>query len=149
MLDEEVEVDIVVRVPCDSRSAQTIKKEYVDENLGTDILITMNREIQFPQQVSKIVNYDEIIDDNFQHLHEKRRNILDTDDTYSIDRFEEKSSKYKWIGRANLTDSPEELKMKLFTQCLVFSVYNYYGIKTPQKRLSYQMCSNVVGEKLK
>lgn len=28
-------------------------------------------------------------------------------------------------------------------------MYNYYGIKTPEKRLSYQICSNVVGEKLK
>lgn len=31
----------------------------------------------------------------------------------------------------------------------MFSVYNYYGIKTPEKRLSYQNCANVVGEKLK
>lgn len=34
-------------------------------------------------------------------------------------------------------------------ECLVFSVYNYYGIKTPSRRVSFQSCSNVVGEKMK
>lgn len=32
---------------------------------------------------------------------------------------------------------------------MLFSVYNYYGIKTPEKRLSYQQCANVVGDKMR
>ena len=28
-------------------------------------------------------------------------------------------------------------------------MYNYFGIKTAEKRLSYQICSNVIGDKLK
>ena len=37
----------------------------------------------------------------------------------------------------------------MFVEALVFSVYNYYGIKTPEKRMSFQSCSNVNGEKTK
>ena len=32
---------------------------------------------------------------------------------------------------------------------MVFSVYNFYGIKSPERRLSYQLCANVVGDKMK
>lgn len=49
--------------------------------------MTVNREIQFPEESSKSVNIDEIVDANFQHLYEKRRNILDNEDYFSIDRF--------------------------------------------------------------
>ena len=113
--------------------------------MATDMVITVTREIQFPEEQPKIVNIDEIVDDHYQHLYEKRRNILDQEDYYSIDRFEEKSSKYKWIGRAKLSDNPDSIKKKVFVESLVFSVYNYYGIKTPEKRLSFQQCSNVAG----
>ena len=145
MLDEEVEADIVIKVPSQTRSAQTTIKQYVEENVATDMVITVTREIQFPEEQPKIVNIDEIVDDHYQHLYEKRRNILDQEDYYSIDRFEEKSSKYKWIGRAKLSDNPDSIKKKVFVESLVFSVYNYYGIKTPEKRLSFQQCSNVAG----
>ena len=33
----------------------------------------------------------------------------------------------------------------MLVECLVFSVYNHFGIKTPERRLSYQKCANVVG----
>ena len=52
------------------------------------MVITVAREIQFPEEQPKIVNIDEIVDDHYQHLYEKRRNILDQEDYYSIDRFE-------------------------------------------------------------
>ena len=32
---------------------------------------------------------------------------------YSIDKFEEKATKYKWIGRANLHDNVDDLRRKL------------------------------------
>jgi len=81
-------------------------------------------------------------------LLEKRRNLVDNE-YYSIDRFEEKATKYKWVGRSNVNDQPDDLKKKMFLECMVFAVYNYFGIKTPDKRLSFQTCSNVVGDKLK
>ena len=77
------------------------------------------------------MNLDEVIDEKYKHLYEKRRNIIDNEDSYSIDRFEEKSSKYKWIGRARIEDAPQDIKKKVLVEALVFSVYNYYGIKTP------------------
>jgi len=54
-----------------------------------------------------MVNIDEVVDSNYQHLHEKRRNLIDSEDYYAIDRFEEKKSKYKWIGRATMSSSPD------------------------------------------
>ena len=51
------------------------------------MIITVTREIQFPEEVPREVNIDEIVDENYHHLYEKRRNILDQDDYYSIDRF--------------------------------------------------------------
>ena len=87
MLDEEVEANIIVKAPSDSRSAQTTIKQYVEENVATDLVITVTREIQFPEEMPKVVNIDEIVDDHYQHLYEKRRNILDNEDFYSIDRF--------------------------------------------------------------
>jgi hypothetical protein len=148
-IDEEVEANIVLRVPCEERSTQTAIKQYIDSTMTTEMIISINREIQFPEETSRAMNIDEIVDPNYQHLYEKRRNIIDNEEYYSVDRFEEKTSKYKWIGRAKLSDSPEEIKRKMFLECLVFSVYNYYGIKTPEKRLTFQMCSNVSGEKAK
>ena len=38
------------------------------------MVITVTREIQFPEEQPKIVNIDEIVDDHYQHLYEKRRN---------------------------------------------------------------------------
>lgn len=63
---------------------------------------------------------------------------------YSIDKFEEKATRYKWIGRANEGVSLEKLRKNFLYEVLVFCYYNYFGIKTPEKRLSFQACSNVV-----
>jgi hypothetical protein len=30
----------------------------------------------------------------------------------------------------------------------VFAVYNFFGIKTPEKRVAFLQCSNVLGEKI-
>lgn len=52
------------------------------------------------------MNIDEVVDTNFQHMYEKRRNITDNEDYFSIDRFEEKTTKYKWIGKGNIIENP-------------------------------------------
>jgi hypothetical protein len=148
MLDEMVQANIVLKKAEAEQEAQTTIKEFVDENISTEMVSVVNRGFQFPEEVVRAVSEGEVIDSSFQHLFEKRRNLVDSE-CYSIDRFEERATKYKWVGRANLSDGEEDLKKRLFVEALVFSVYNYYGIKTPARRLSFQSCANVVGEKMK
>ena len=98
---------------------------------NTEIVSYVNRGYQFPETEKESITHEFVtIDDSFQHLYDKRRNIVDNK-YFSIDRFEEKSTRYKWIGRASLEDKTEDLRKQFFLECLVFSVYSYYGIKTP------------------
>ena len=41
-------------------------------------------------------------------------------------------------------ENVEELRRSFTLEMLVFCFYNYFGIKTPDKRLSLQSCSNVI-----
>ena len=104
--------------------------QVVDENPGTEPIVTINRGYQFPEEGARTVSSSEVVDGTFTHLFEKRRSIVDNE-SYSIDRFEEKATKYKWVGRAGISDNVEDMKKKLFLECLAFSVYNFFGIKTP------------------
>lgn len=101
MLDEMVQANIIIKKLEAEEETQTIIRNYIDSNVVTDIVAVVNRGFQFPQEVVKAISDAQSIDPNFRHLFEKRRNIVDNQ-YYSIDRFEEKSTKYKWIGRANL-----------------------------------------------
>ena len=49
----------------------------MDENVSTDMVSVVNRGYQFPEEVVRSVNENEVIDTSFQHLFEKRRNIVD------------------------------------------------------------------------
>jgi hypothetical protein len=37
-----------------------------------------------------------------------------------------------------------EIKEKLLIESMVFAVYNFFGIKTPEKRLAFVQCANVM-----
>ena len=37
--------------------------------MATEMIIYVNREIQFPEETSKIINLDEIVDVNYNHLY--------------------------------------------------------------------------------
>ena len=113
MLDENVQADIIIKKKEHQRETQTIIKEYVDETISTDIVSVVNRGLQFPEETVKPINQSEVIDTSFHHMFEKRRNLVDNQ-CYSIDKFEEKATKYKWIGRANLNQNVEDLKKKIF-----------------------------------
>ena len=45
-------------------------------------------------------------------MYEKRRNMIDNK-FYSIDKFEEKATRYKWIGRASLNQNIDDLRRKI------------------------------------
>lgn len=78
-------------------------------------------------------------------MNEKRKNILDNN-YYSIDRFEEKATRYKWIGRADEKLSVYQVIKKFMLECLVFCYYDFFHVKISEKRLSYQATSNVISE---
>jgi SHS2 domain-containing protein len=125
MLDEMVQANIVLKKAEAEQEAQTTIKEFVDENISTEMVSVVNRGFQFPEEVVRAVSEGEAIDLSFQYLFEKLRNLVDRE-CYSIDRFEGSATKYKLVGRANLSD---DLKKRLFVEALVFSQYNYYGLK--------------------
>lgn len=77
----------MLKIPCENNETQTVIRQYVDENLCTDVVLTVNREIQFPEEIARSLNAHEVVDASFQHLHEKRRNIIDNEYYYSIDKF--------------------------------------------------------------
>ena len=72
--------------------------------------------------------------------------IIEDNNYFNIEKFEEKATWYKWIGRAQEKVSVDEIRRSFLYECLVFCFYNYFGVKTPEKRLSFQACSNVVIE---
>jgi len=49
MLDENVEANIEIKVPKGDQEAQTIIKEYADENSCTDAVSLVHRGLQFPE----------------------------------------------------------------------------------------------------
>lgn len=58
MFDDEAQVNIVIQKPCDTKFVQTPIKQFVDSTIGTEMVVTVNREIQFPEEISKILNID-------------------------------------------------------------------------------------------
>ena len=162
MLDEQIQAEILI--PKDERDeeTQTIIKQYEEAEINTDMKSFVNRGYQFPEEQAPKIDLTQFdkIDESFHHLFEKRRNIHDEISFYSVDKFEERATKYKWIGRAGImetVDKPnnpqattiikenvEELRKAFSLELLVFCFYNHFGIKTPDKRLSLQSCSNVI-----